>query len=217
MHLTRRYPLRNKEKVHLVLAVCKYDRSPHKGGYYFLFVTHRHTCLYMLLLKVYNPYKITLFYGVRFMAQSSTLFKVAASGKWESGVKTNISVRNFPTFQTDEPAELGGTDSGPNPMEFVAAALNGCNGVMIPLIANEMNFSFSGIDFETSGIIDIRGLMGEKGVCPHFQKVRFRVNIQTEESEERLHALQKEVERRCPVFNLLLDAGVQIDVKWNKM
>lgn len=102
-------------------------------------------------------------------------------------------------------------------MEFVVAALNGCKGVMIPLIANEMNFSFSAIDFETSGIIDTRGLMGEKGVSPHFQKVRFYVTIQTEESEERLTLLQREVERRCPVFNLLVDAGVLIDVKWNKM
>ncbi|MGQ7277308.1 MULTISPECIES: OsmC family protein [Brevibacillus] len=151
------------------------------------------------------------------MAQSSTLLKVSASGKWESGVKTTNFVRNFPSFQTDEPVELGGTDAGPNPLEFVAAALNGCNGVMIPLVANELNFSFSAIDFETSGIIDIRGLLGEEGVSPHFQKVRFHVNIQTDEREERVHELQKEVERRCPVFNLLADAGVQLEVKWNKV
>lgn len=151
------------------------------------------------------------------MSQSSTLLKVAASGKWESGVKTNISIRNFPSFPMDEPVELGGTDAGPNPMEFVAAALNGCKGVMIPLIAREINFTFTAIDFETVGIIDIRGLMGEKDVTPHFQKVRFTVNIETDEDDERLTLLQKEVERRCPVFNLFVDAGIQIDVKWNKM
>jgi uncharacterized OsmC-like protein len=151
------------------------------------------------------------------MPQASTLVKVSATGKWESGVKTNISVRNFPTFSTDEPAELGGTDTAPNPMEYVAAALNGCNGVMIPLIAQELDFTFSGIDFETTGIIDTRGLMGEEGVSPHFQKIRFQVNIQTEESEEKIEQLKNEVERRCPVFNLFVDAGIKIDTKWSKI
>jgi uncharacterized OsmC-like protein len=165
----------------------------------------------------FNSDKFTYLKGERNMAQASTLFKVSAKGKWESGVKTNINIRNFPAFSMDEPVELGGVDAAPNPLEYVAAALNGCNGVMIPLVAKELNFTFSGIDFETTGIIDIRGLMGEEGVTTHFQKVRFHVNIQTEESEERVEQLKNEVERRCPVLNLLLDAGVKVDTKWSKI
>ncbi|MMZ57982.1 OsmC-like protein [compost metagenome] len=151
------------------------------------------------------------------MTQSSTLFKVSAAGTWDSGVKTNISIRNFSSFVMDEPEVLGGTDTGPNPMEYVVAALNGCKGVMIPLIAQELGFTFTGIEFETTGIIDTRGLMGEEGVSPHFQKIRFQVNIQTEESEEKIEQLKQEVERRCPVFNLFKDAGIKVDVKWNKV
>jgi uncharacterized OsmC-like protein len=157
----------------------------------------------------FNSDKFTYLKGERNMAQASTLFKVSAKGKWESGVKTNINIRNFPAFSMDEPVELGGVDAAPNPLEYVAAALNGCNGVMIPLVAKELNFTFSGID--------IRGLMGEEGVTTHFQKVRFHVNIQTEESEERVEQLKNEVERRCPVLNLLLDAGVKVDTKWSKI
>jgi len=82
------------------------------------------------------------------MAQASTLVKVSAKGKWESGVKTNISIRNFPAFSMDEPAELGGADTAPNPMEYVVAALCGCKGVMIPLVAKELGFTFSGIEFD---------------------------------------------------------------------
>jgi uncharacterized OsmC-like protein len=150
------------------------------------------------------------------MSQTSTLVKVTATGKWESGVKTNISVRNFPVFSMDEPAQLGGADAGPMPLEYVVAALNGCNGVMIPLVAKELDFTFSDIDFETTGIVDTRGLLGEEGVRTHFQKIRFQVNIQTEESEERIEQLKKEVERRCPVYNLFVDAGIEVDTKWSK-
>lgn len=151
------------------------------------------------------------------MTKASSLFKVSAAGTWESGVKTNISIRDFTPFPMDEPAVLGGTDTGPNPMEYVVAALNGCKGVMIPLVAQELGFTFTGIDFETTGIIDTRGLMGEEGVSPHFQKIRFQVNIKTEESEERIEELKHKVERRCPVFNLFVDAGIKIDVKWNRV
>ncbi|BAU26821.1 putative OsmC-like protein [Aneurinibacillus soli] len=151
------------------------------------------------------------------MTKTSSLFKVSATGTWESGVKTNISIRDFTSFPMDEPPVLGGTDTGPNPMEYVVAALNGCKGVMIPLVAQELGFTFAGIDFETTGIIDTRGLMGEEGVSPHFQKIRFHVNIKTEESEERIEQLKNEVERRCPVFNLFVDAGIKIDVKWSRV
>ena len=151
------------------------------------------------------------------MSHTSTLVKVTAAGKWESGVKTNISVRNFPTFSMDEPSQLGGADAGPMPLEYVVAALNGCNGVMIPLVAKELDFTFSGIDFETTGIVDTRGLLGEEGIRTHFQKIRFQVKIQTEESEERIEQLKNEVERRCPVLNLFLDAGIQVDTKWSKI
>ncbi len=151
------------------------------------------------------------------MSSSSTLVKVAAKGTWESGVKTSISIREFPAFTMDEPVTLGGTDTGPNPMEFVVAALNGCKGVIIPMIAKELNFSFTGIEFETSGVIDTRGIMGEEGVSPHFQRVRFVVQIATGESDERLEQLKETAERRCPVFNLLKDAGVDLHVIWQKV
>ncbi len=151
------------------------------------------------------------------MNNTNTLMKVSAVGKWEEGVKTNHNIREFESFLMDEPVELGGTNVGPNPMEFVVAALNGCKGVMIPLIANEQGFAFSGIEFETTGIIDTRGLMGEEGVTPHFQKMRLTVKIDTNESEEAIEKLKMEVERRCPVFNLFLDAGIEISSKWKKI
>lgn len=102
-------------------------------------------------------------------------------------------------------------------MEFVIAAFNGCKSVMISLIAKEMNFNFSGVEFDATGIIDIQGLMGVDGVSPHFQGIRFFVNIRTSESEERIQQLKAEVERRCPVFNLFKDAGIKIDARWNKL
>ena len=150
------------------------------------------------------------------MSNSPQIIKVASKGKWESGVKTSLSIRDFSPFIMDEPESLGGTDEGANPMEYVLAALSGCTSVMIALIAQEQSFRFSGVEFENVGYIDLRGLMGAEGVLPHFQKVRFEVIISTEESDERIAELKAEVEKRCPVFNLLRDAGVPIEADWIK-
>ena len=146
----------------------------------------------------------------------STLVKMAAKGKWEEGIRSSHTIRHFDSFSMDEPVELGGTDSGGTPLEYIAAALNGCKAVMIPLIAKEQNFTYTNISFETVGIVDIRGLMGDENVKTYFQKVRFSLEIETEESDEALHNLKNEVERRCPVFNLFVDAGIPVDVDWKK-
>lgn len=148
------------------------------------------------------------------MANSPQIAKVLSTGKWDSGVKTTLRVRDFPPIVMDEPEQLGGTDEGANPMEYVLAALSGCTSVMISLIAQEKNFLFSGVDFENIGYIDLRGLQGVSGVSPHFQKVRFEVVISTEESNERIAELKDEVEKRCPVYNLLKDAGVPLEANW---
>lgn len=150
------------------------------------------------------------------MPASPTVIQVSATGQWVSGFKTNIAIRDFPRFPMDEPEDFGGTDAGPSPMEYVTAALNGCKGVMISMIAKEMNFSFNGLDLSTTGTIDTRGLMGENGISPHFQEIHFTVEINTQESDERMAQLKKEVERRCPAYNLLKDAGIRILSEWKK-
>lgn len=60
----------------------------------------------------------------------------------------------------DEPEMLGGEGEGPNPMEYVMAALNGCITVMVSTIANEMGIKVNSLDVESSGKIDVARLDG---------------------------------------------------------
>lgn len=147
---------------------------------------------------------------------NTNLVKMAAKAEWDEGIKSTNTIREFESFKMDEPVNLGGTDAGATPLEYVAAALNGCKAVMVPLIAKELNFSFSGISFETAGYVDIRGLMGEKGVRTYFENIVFTLEIETEESDEALEKLKAEVERRCPVYNMFVEAGISVEVDWKK-
>lgn len=77
-----------------------------------------------------------------------------------------------------------------------------------------MGFQYEGITFEAMYTIDIRGRMGERSVRPHFQTIRVQATVDTTESEEHLRAVVEETEVRCPVFNLIKDARVNIEMLW---
>ena len=130
---------------------------------------------------------------------ASNIITVQAQTTWQSGVQSISQIRDFAPVVMDEPVALGGKDTGANPMEYLVAALNGCKAVMIPLIAKELGFKFSALSFESTGSIDLRGLMGVAGVSAHFQELNFTVYITTEESEQRIAELQAAVANRCPV------------------
>jgi len=147
----------------------------------------------------------------------TNILEVAARSEWRSGLQTHSQIRGFDPVVMDEPKALGGQDQGPNPLEYLVASLNGCKGVMIPLVAKELNFEFSELTFDTKGVVDLRGLMGQPDVSTHFQSLTFAVNIKTDESAERLQMLQDAVAERCPVYNLLRDASVSMHTQWTRI
>ena len=77
-----------------------------------------------------------------------------------------------------------------------------------------MNFKYAGVDFESSGKIDVRGPKGVRGVRPYFEEVHVRIMLQTDESPERVEKLKANVEFRCPVTNLLRGAQVDLTLEW---
>lgn len=128
--------------------------------------------------------------------------------------RTELEVREFPIFATDEPATSGGTETGPTPLEMLLASLIGCESVMINNVAEAMNFDYEGVDLEAAGTVDLRGPKGVPGIRPYFESVDLDIVIYTSEPEERVNQLAKNAEVRCPVMNMMRDAGVQVNAKW---
>ena len=132
----------------------------------------------------------------------------------DAGMMSIHDFGEYGHFATDEPIAHGGTGEGPSPLQTVLGALCGCESVTFNRTAAEYGFAYTGIDFEAEYTIDIRGRMGVEEVRPHFQTVRVQATVETNESAERLAEVVEETERRCPVFNLINDAGVNIQVQW---
>jgi uncharacterized OsmC-like protein len=131
-----------------------------------------------------------------------------------ASMMTIIDFGEHGRFVTDEPISHGGTGEGPSPLQTVLGALCGCEAVTFRRTADEFDFGYAGITFEASFTIDIRGRQGDREVRAHFQTVRVTATVTTDESEESLATVVAETEARCPVFNLIRDAGVKTEMVW---
>ncbi|MFA5919378.1 MAG: OsmC family protein [Candidatus Nanopelagicaceae bacterium] len=129
-------------------------------------------------------------------------------------MRTVIDYGEFGYAVTDEPKAHGGESAGPSPLQAVVGALCGCEAVTFRRTASEMNFEYSDIAFDAGFTIDIRGRMGDRSVRPHFQSVKVHIRVTTKQSPEELTRVIEETEARCPVMNLLQDAKVKLEVKW---
>ena len=132
----------------------------------------------------------------------------------DGGTRTQIQVRDFDPVFTDEPASLGGTNSAPSPLETVLVALVGCDGVIINGVAKAMGFEYSGVEFECTSQIDVRGPKGVPGIRPYFEQAELVIVLYTDEPEDRVNQLIRNVEFRCPVMNLMRAADVKLSVDW---
>jgi uncharacterized OsmC-like protein len=138
----------------------------------------------------------------------------SVSARNDATSRTVIDAGEFGTIVTDEPVPHGGTGTAPSPLQTVVGALCGCEGVTFNRTAAELGFSYEGIEFWASFTIDIRGRMGNRAVRRHFQTVRLEARVFTSEGEDRLRQVVEETEARCPVFNLISDAGVNLESLW---
>ena len=127
---------------------------------------------------------------------------------------THIDFGEFGDFATDEPSAHGGSGEGPSPLQAVLGALCGCESVTFRRTATEYEFDYEGIEWEAEFTIDIRGRLGMRGVTQHFKTVRAQAIVTTTETAERLAEIVEETEARCPVFNLMNDANVNLEVSW---
>jgi uncharacterized OsmC-like protein len=128
-------------------------------------------------------------------------FQVA--GNSENPTKLNVETRTF-KFVVDEPADLGGTDHGPNPVEYVLGALAGCLNVVGHVVANEMNMPLKGITISIEGDLDparFMGMSNEKRAG--YSQIRVGVTPDSSADEATLTTWLKSIEDRCPVSDNL--------------
>ncbi|WP_046175719.1 OsmC family protein [Domibacillus indicus] len=116
----------------------------------------------------------------------------------------------------DEPKEIGGSDAGPDPLSYLLASLAGCENIIAVMVAQEMDFDLQSLQFDVKGQLDPKGMRGETGARVFFEKVWFKVIVNTTESDERIAELKEKTDARCPVLTMMRAAGIELEIDWTK-
>ena len=87
-------------------------------------------------------------------------------------------VRRHFEIDVDEPHELLGQNSAPNPQEMLMTALNACITVGYVAGAAVKGITLEKVEVETAGELDLRGFLGiDPGVQPGYEALRYTVKL----------------------------------------
>ena len=147
--------------------------------------------------------------------QAATSVFRASSYSEQDSLEVRSQIRGFSTT-LDEPLELGGTDTGPNPVELLLAALGGCQEIVYRAYAAVMGLKIDRIEVHAKGYLDLRGLLNLAEVPAGFSQVSFTTQVVSDEPEEKIRQLAAMVEKHCPVLDSLMravDVSGKVEVK----
>jgi uncharacterized OsmC-like protein len=136
----------------------------------------------------------------------------AADSHQVEGLRSETKIRQF-SLTVDEPPSLGGTDTGPNPVELVLAALATCQEITYRAYATALGIPLESVSVKLEGSLDLRGFFAVKdGVRAGFNEVRGVVNLKSSAPAADLAKLKDVVDAHCPVLDILR-APVPVDLR----
>lgn len=130
--------------------------------------------------------------------------------KWKGGFRSEATIREFAPIASDEPGTLGGTDSGPNPVEQILAAYGNCLAVGYAANATVAGIELKYLSIDLEGDLDLHTFLGLKEGNAGYDNITVKVNIDTDASPEALQELHDKVSNTSPVGHTL---GRAIPVK----
>ena len=116
----------------------------------------------------------------------------------------------------DEPFELLGENTAPNPQEMLMTAFNAC--IMVGYVAGAAvkGITLETIEIETNGELDLRGFLGiDDTVKPGYDTIHYVVRIKGDGTEAQFQEIHETVMRTSPnYFNISrpidMDARLEI-------
>lgn len=101
----------------------------------------------------------------------------------------------------DEPPELLGANSAPNPQELLMSAVNACMMVGYVAQASIRDITLTGCRIETKGELDLRGFLGlADSVPPGYRRIDYMVTMEGNGTREQYEEIHKAVQATSPNF-----------------
>lgn len=126
-----------------------------------------------------------------------------ASVTWLGGFRTEAKVRSFEPIASDEPAGLGGTDTAPNPVEQVLAALGNCLAVGYAANATARGIELEALRIDISGPVDLHTFLGLREGHAGFDQINATVHLASPADPADIAELHAHVLNTSPVGHTL--------------
>src|SRR5262245_44500363 len=115
---------------------------------------------------------------VRFKVATAWKGQTRSEGRVKSYVMNGVEIPREFTIAADEPPELLGQNSAPNPQELLMAAFNACIMVGYVATAAVMGVTVENVEIETEGELNLRGFLGiDAKVKPGYDSIRYKVRL----------------------------------------
>jgi uncharacterized OsmC-like protein len=140
--------------------------------------------------------------------------RFAVKSAWQGQTKSRATVESFHIggqevkrhfeMDVDEPLELLGQNSAPNPQEMLMTALNAC--IMVGYVAGAAmkGIRLEKVEIETSGELDLRGFLGiDPSVPPGYERIHYTVTMKGDGTEADFREIHETVMKTSPnYFNI---------------
>jgi uncharacterized OsmC-like protein len=155
-------------------------------------------------------------------------FQFRARNRWIDGAHNQTTIRDlYAAKQEDtsrvkefvidagEPAILLGSDTGPNPAEYLLHALAACLTTSIVYIAAARGVRLTEVESMLEGDMDVQGALGLSDDYRNgFEHIRVSFRIAGDAPEEKLREIVARAQQRSAVFDIVTNGvPVQVDVE----
>jgi uncharacterized OsmC-like protein len=152
-------------------------------------------------------------------------FQFRASNRWLGGAHNRSTIKGFYAaggedatrteawdLDAGEPAILLGTDTGPNPAEYLLHALAACLTTSIVYVAAARKVPLTSVESTLTGDMDVRGALG---VDPEprngFERIGVSFRVTGDAPEEKLREVVERAKARSAVYDMVTN-GVPVAV-----
>jgi uncharacterized OsmC-like protein len=156
---------------------------------------------------------------------SKGIVKFHVTSSWNgSGPKSTSRVKSYYlggeeiprdfSLSIDEPKELLGTNTAPNPQEVLMAAFNACTLATFVAACAVKGVELAALRIETEGGLDLRGFLGiDPSVKPGYEELHCTVKIKGRGTQEQFKEVLQTVLKTSPNYwNMANPVKVKTDL-----
>jgi uncharacterized OsmC-like protein len=156
-------------------------------------------------------------------AKALVEFRVAS--QWQGQTRSRTKVASYTiggkrverafTIDVDEPFELLGENTAPNPQEVLMTALNAC--IMVGYVAGAAvkGIKLDRVEIETRGQLDLRGFLGlDSFTPPGYETINYTVRIAGDGTADQFREIHETVMRTSPnYFNIARPIKINAELR----